>query len=88
MVTTMSFTVEEGFVKRIENIIKTTGLYHSKSEFLRDAAREKLTKLDNWEEHFKRVRAARISLQKKARFQGYLTHKQREKLARDWLESR
>jgi Arc/MetJ-type ribon-helix-helix transcriptional regulator len=87
MVTTMSFTAEEAFVKAIDSAIAKTGLYHSKSEFLRDAAREKLVKILGLEEQIKAVEASRKRLQAKVKFYRPLTQKQRDKLATEYLKT-
>ena len=83
----MSFTAEEGFVKAIDAAIAKTGLYHSKSEFLRDAAREKLAKVLGLEEHIKAVEASRKRLQAKMKFKGYPTQEERDKWAMEYLKS-
>ncbi|MDD5147954.1 MAG: ribbon-helix-helix domain-containing protein [Candidatus ainarchaeum sp.] len=87
MVTTMSFTAEEAFVRAIDNAIAKTGLYHSKSEFLRDAAREKLEKVLGLEEHIKAVEASRKRLQAKMKFLGYPSQEERDRMAREYLKS-
>ncbi len=86
MVTTMSFTAEEGFVKAIDAAIAKTGLYHSKSEFLRDAAREKLEKILYLEEDLKAVREMRKRLQAKIKFYKPLTKEEKDKLAMEYLK--
>ncbi|MDD5163253.1 MAG: ribbon-helix-helix domain-containing protein [Candidatus ainarchaeum sp.] len=83
----MSFTAEEAFVKAIDSAIAKTGLYHSKSEFLRDAAREKLEKILYLEEDLKAVREMRKRLQAKAKCRKDLTLKEREALFKEYLES-
>ncbi|HLC36745.1 MAG TPA: ribbon-helix-helix domain-containing protein [archaeon] len=87
MSTTISFVAEESFSKAIEKIIKKTGLYQSKSEFLRDAAREKLIKMLGLEADLKQVRSAFKSLAKKARYNGELTKEQKDELARKYLKT-
>ena len=54
-VTTISFTVEPQFVQRLEKFIAKTGMYHSKSEFLRDAARQMMIQLLVIEDEYKRI---------------------------------
>lgn len=87
MSTTVSFTIEKPFVKKIEKVISKTGFYQSKSEFLRDAAREKLHKMLKLEEDLKVIEESRKRLQKKAKFKGYLSIKERDKLAKEYIES-
>ncbi len=87
MSTTVSFTIEKPFSKKIDELISRTGLYQSKSEFLRDAAREKLYKILELEPHLKAVEASKKRLQKKARFNKMLSQKERDELAREHLKN-
>jgi Arc/MetJ-type ribon-helix-helix transcriptional regulator len=83
----MSFTVEESFVKAIDRAIAETGLYHSKSEFLRDAAREKLERILYTEEDLAAVRDMRKRLQAKMKFYKPLSEKDREELLKEYLKT-
>jgi len=87
MATTISFVAEPSFSKAIEELVERTGLYQSKSEFVRDAAREKLLRVLSLEKHLVEARRLRKRLQKKASFKGELTAKERDALAKSYLKS-
>lgn len=88
MSTTISFTVEKPFLRKINKLISETGLYQSKSEFLRDAAREKMVKMLELEQYLKAVESARKNLQSKAKFKGQLSPEERDRIAREYLKKR
>ena len=60
--TTMSFSAEPEFVKMIDRVISKTGAYHSKSEFLRDAARQRAIQLMGLEDELKRIHEVILKL--------------------------
>jgi Arc/MetJ-type ribon-helix-helix transcriptional regulator len=64
MATTISFVAEPAFSKRIDELVARTGLYQSKSEYVRAAVREKLEKDLSFEESLIAVRKMRENLQK------------------------
>lgn len=84
--TTMSFSAEPEFVRSVEKIALSTGLYNSKSEFLRDAARQRLVQLMGLEESLARARKLGEELRKKAGPYRPLTRRQRDELAERYLE--
>ncbi|MFH1225278.1 MAG: hypothetical protein V1676_05750 [Candidatus Diapherotrites archaeon] len=84
--TTMSFSAEPEFVRTVEKIALSTGLYNSKSEFLRDAARQRLVQLMGLEESRKRIRGFTQELRAKAGPYRPLTRKQRDALAMRYFE--
>ncbi len=86
MPTTISFVVDNSLSERIDRMIKKTGMYTSKSEFMRDAARTKLIQMMGLEEEMKRGEIAWDKLQKKARYQGEPTPAQRDEWAKEFLE--
>ncbi|MBN2127656.1 MAG: hypothetical protein JW703_04705 [Candidatus Diapherotrites archaeon] len=87
MSTTISFVAEKSFSKAIDEIISKTGLYQSKSEFVRDAVREKIIKLKGLEKDLIEIKKARKNLQEKAKFTGYLSQEEKDKLAKEYLKT-
>ena len=88
MSTTISFVAEPSFSRAIDGVVSKTGLYQSKSEFVRDAVREKLFRVLSLEEDLIAVRSLRKRLQKKAVFKGYLSAPERDALAKSFLKTR
>ena len=88
MSTTISFVAEPSFSKAIDEIILRTGLYQSKSEFVRDAAREKLLRIMSLEKDLTEINKMKKRLQKKAVFKGFLSAAEKDILAKDFLKSR
>lgn len=82
MPTTISFVADDAFSKAIDRLISESGLYTSKSEFMRDAARRQLAEMQLLHARFLDARAAREKLIKKAKFNGYPSSEEREKMAR------
>ncbi len=87
MATTISFVAEQSFSKAIDGMVLRTGLYQSKSEFVRDAAREKLLRVLSLEKDLVEVRHLKKRLQQKAVFKGKLSDAEREALAKSYLKS-
>ncbi|MEW6295670.1 MAG: hypothetical protein AB1467_05260 [Candidatus Diapherotrites archaeon] len=79
--TIMSFSAEPGFAKLVDRTIEKTEAYHSKSEFLRDAERQRIIQLMGLEEEMKRVHKATLKLRKKIKRYHHLTQEERDKLA-------
>lgn len=63
-----------------------TGLYQSKSEFLRDAAREKMAKMLELNKYLVDIENTRKELQKKSKYNGKLSKEEKDKLDRDCLK--
>ena len=78
--TTMSFSAEPEFVRMIGRVISKTGAYHSKSEFLRDAARQRAIQLMGLEDELKRVHEATKELRKRVKFVRELTPEDKDKI--------
>jgi len=88
MPTTISFVAEQSFSKAIDGVISKTGLYQSKSEFVRDAVREKLLRVLFLEKDLAAVRSLRKQLRQKAVFKGNLSVAERGALAKSFLKPR
>jgi len=82
----MSFTVEPEFVKFLNSLIAKTGMYHSKSEFLRDAARQRMIQLLGVEAEYAKVHEAAKKLRKKTKFARELSQVERDEIARKYVE--
>src|SRR3989344_5823200 len=78
--TTMSFSAEPEFVRMIGRVISKTGAYHSKSEFLRDAARQRAIQLMGLEDELKRVHEVTKELRKRVKFVRELTPEDKDKI--------
>jgi len=88
MSTTISFVAEPSFSRAIDGVVAKTGFYQSKSEFVRDAVREKLVRFLSLEKDLIAVGRFRKGLQQKAVFRGNLTAAERDALAKAYLKSR
>jgi Arc/MetJ-type ribon-helix-helix transcriptional regulator len=88
MSTTISFVAEPSFSRAIDGVVHKTGLYQSKSEFVRDAVREKLVRFLSLEKDLIAVGRFRKELQQKAVFKGNLVAAERDALAKSYLKSR
>lgn len=86
MPTTISFVADDSFSALIDKMIKKTGMYTSKSEFMRDAARTKLIQMMGLEENLKDIQAGMAKLRKKANYQGELTPQLKDEIARKYLK--
>ena len=87
MSTTLSFTCEKPFIKAIDNAIIKTGLYQSKSDFLRDAAREKLAKVLLLDKHLQAVEAVSKRLSAKVKHVRALSREEKDALAKKYFDS-
>jgi Arc/MetJ-type ribon-helix-helix transcriptional regulator len=87
MSTTISFVAEKKFSNAIDEIISKTGLYQSKSEFVRDAVREKIIKLKGLEKQLVKVEKVREKIQKKIKSARYLSDNERNELAKEHLKT-
>ena len=87
-VTTLSFTVEPEFVRKLEAFLEKTGLYHSKSEFLRDAARQRMIQMLGIEEEYKQIHEGILELRKKAKFVNEPSPEERDKHFFEYVKKR
>jgi len=86
----LSVEVEDAFVKAIDNTIKKTGLYSSRSEFIKDSLRKNLNENYNSAEFRKNFMSGIKKLRKISFERGYdghtPTYEERDKIARDFLK--
>ncbi len=87
MSTTISFVAEKAFSNAIDEIINKTGLYQSKSEFVRDAVRTKIIKLKGLEEKLVKVEKVREKIQKKVKSVRYLSNNEKNEIAKEHLKT-
>jgi len=91
---TLTVAVNEEYVKTIDSVIKSSKLYSSRSEFIKDAVREKMESLIKLNDELDEIRAASIRLAKKARAAGWdgktvsLSRKEKERIANELLKEK
>ena len=83
----LSVAVDERLAKSIDSAIASSGLYSSRSEFLKDAIRKNLSKLVEQDEDLKAIRESVARLRKKAVYRP-MTQAERDALAEDFMKSR
>ena len=85
----LSVAVDEKFAKDIDNVIRSTGAYASRSEFLKDAIRKNIAETRQLGEELKKTREATRKLAALARSRGYtgglLTQREKDKIAREFI---
>lgn len=81
----LSVAVEDSFARKIDELIASSGLYSSRSEFLKDSIRKNLAGTLELSEDLKSIRKGAEQLGAKARARGYKgrlpMQKERDKLA-------
>lgn len=84
--TIMSFAADTKFVELVDRVIKKTGSYSSKSEFLRDAARQRLIQLLGLEDSIREMEKPLSKLRKKVKYYKPLTKKAKDDVAMEYLK--
>lgn len=86
----LTVEVEDGFVKAIDNVVKKSSLYSSRSEFLKDAIRKNLAETAELDEGLKKIREGAIELGRLARSRGWdgkmPTKGERDKIAEEYIK--
>jgi len=86
----LSVAVDESFASAIDRMISSSGVYSSRSEFLKDSMRKNLAEMMVVSEDLRKIRESAEKLFKKARARGYkgglLTRKEKEKIAREFVK--
>ncbi len=86
----LSVAVEDDFAKAIDKTIKYSGLYSSRSEFLKDSIRKNLASTMEISENLKGFREETKKLARLAKQRGYkgglLTRKEKEKIALEFIK--
>ena len=88
----LSVEVNDSLVRIIDNAVKKSGFYSSRSEFLKDAIRKNLLETLMLDKDFRKVHEAAEELRKKAYARGYdgrmPTKAERNKIAREFIKER
>ncbi len=90
---TLTIAVDSDYVKTLDTVIKSSKLYSSRSEFIKDAVREKLAELMKLNNDLSDIRAGAKRLAKKAKAKGwdgktvFLSRKEKEKLAKEYIKT-
>jgi len=86
----LSVSVDEGLARAMDKVIASSGLYSSRSEFLKDAIRKNLTDTMEVSEDLKSIRKGAIKLGKIARKRGYkgglLSREEKDRIAREYIK--
>lgn len=89
---TLTTVVDDGFIKSIDKVIKSTKLYSSRSEFLKDAVREKFEELVMLDPDLRRIRLASQKLARKAIARGWdgslITRADKERAHRELMKEK
>lgn len=87
---TLSVLVEDEFVKNVDAVLRRTKLYSSRSEFIKDAVREKTLELMEKQQQLEEFRKGVKKLARLAKKRGYkggfLTREQKIKVANEMLK--
>ena len=90
---TLTVAVDEEYIKTIDSVVKSSKMYSSRSEFVKDAVREKITEMIKLNDNLKDIREASARLAKKAKENGWdgktssLSRKEKDKLAKEYMKS-
>ncbi len=86
----LSVQVEDKLATEIDGLVKETGFYSSRSEFLKDSIRRLLNEMQERKEYRKKVRAAFRELAMKAKARGWNgelpTPEERNKILDEYLK--
>lgn len=83
---TITAAVDDRYVEALDSVLRSSGLYSSRSEFIKDAVRSKIAELAGFEEALKRVRKVKAKLRGKVKFVRELSQKERDELAKKCIE--
>lgn len=89
---TLTTAVKDGYIELLDEAIKNSRMYTSRSEFLKDAVREKLEKLIKFNEETADIRAGARKLAALAKARGWdgsmITREEKEKAAQELLKKK
>jgi len=89
---TLTVAVDEDYIKNLDLVIQSSKMYSSRSEFVKDAVREKVTELIKLNDDLNAIRAAAKRLAKKAKARGWdgslPTKKERKRIADEFLKEK
>jgi Arc/MetJ-type ribon-helix-helix transcriptional regulator len=85
----LSVQVEDAFVNEIDELVKESGQYSSRSEFMKDSIRKNIEKVQESIAYRKKVREAFKRLAQKARARGWdgtmPTREERDRIAEEFV---
>lgn len=88
----LTVEVDDSFAKTIDNVVLSTKLYSSRSEFLKDSIRKNLAEILKFNEDLKKIHVQTQKLALKAKKRGFNGKlpvlEERQKLARDFLKEK
>ncbi|MBS3057262.1 MAG: hypothetical protein J4415_01385 [Candidatus Diapherotrites archaeon] len=86
---TLSVLVDREFVRDVDAVLQKTRIYSSRSEFIKDAIRERMIELSKTADELRNIREATKKLARLAVKRGYkgepLTRKERIRIANEHL---
>ncbi|MFH1588876.1 MAG: ribbon-helix-helix domain-containing protein [Candidatus Diapherotrites archaeon] len=86
----LSFEVSDAFAEAIDAVVRTSGIYSSRSEFLKDSVRKNVEQAKKTSEFIKKLRASSLELAKKAKSRGWdgkmASYEQKDKWAKEWVK--
>lgn len=87
---TLTALVDDDFIKLIDFSIKQSNLYSSRSEFLKDAVREKLEKLVELNDDLANIRLAskKLASEVKKPLTGFITQEEKKASCRKLLKEK
>ena len=89
---TLTTVVNDKYIKLLDKTIKESGMYSSRSEFLKDAVREKFAEIVEMNDRLTLVRKEAKKLAKKAKARGWNgrlpTKKEKDKWALDLMKKK
>lgn len=88
----LSVEVKDSCAKAIDAVVVSSGLYSSRSEFLKDSIRKNLAEVSQMSESLKSIRRGAEKLAAEARRRGYkgglLSREEKEKIAREFIKEK
>lgn len=88
---TLTVAVDEKYVKLLDRVIKNSGLYSSRSEFVKEAVRQKMLRIIELDEEVKIIRKKMRKFRERHKHaykdRGDLTREQKDKIASDYIKT-
>lgn len=88
----LTVEVEDSFAERIDEVISSTKIYSSRSEFLKDSIRKNISEILKFNEGLKKIHLATKKIAFKAKKRGFSgklpSLKERGKLAKEFLKQK
>ena len=88
----LTVEIHENYAKAIDELIKKSGMYSSRSEFIKDAIRKNYEELIKFDKGLSEIHEGAKELGKKARANGYkgglLTKEEKNKIALEYAKKR